>query len=239
MTVSATDQYQNTGSTQFTWTTVRYNVVVANPGTQITGLRSPVGLQVRAGDSGPGTRLSYRASGLPAGLSINPTTGLISGIASAISNSTVTVAAGDQFGNGGATQFLWAVVKPGKAGSSASSLRGSRRNAKLKFTLGSGAHESALRTIAIKLPGGVGLPKAKKLNKRISIKGSTGKPDSFKSKLAGHTLHLTLASPLPRVTLTLGGLTVTAKHHSKLRIKISVTDLSNVTNTVMLNLRAP
>ena len=52
---------------------------VASPGNQNTLVGTAVSLQIHASDSASGQTLSYSATGLPAGLSINSTTGLISG----------------------------------------------------------------------------------------------------------------------------------------------------------------
>ena len=54
------------------------NPVVTNPGSQTSTTGTAVNLQVQATDP-QGDALTYSAAGLPAGLSINASTGLISG----------------------------------------------------------------------------------------------------------------------------------------------------------------
>ena len=71
-------------------------VSVASPGDQSTAVGGAVSLQINA--SGGTAPLSYRASGLPAGLSINSSTGLISGTVSTAGSSTVTVTVTDAGG---------------------------------------------------------------------------------------------------------------------------------------------
>src|SRR6516165_4875012 len=57
-------------------------VTVTNPGSQAGTVGAAASLQIHATDSASGQTLSYSATGLPAGLTINASTGLISGTAS-------------------------------------------------------------------------------------------------------------------------------------------------------------
>ncbi|MFJ9612177.1 putative Ig domain-containing protein [Kitasatospora sp. NPDC101176] len=88
-------------------------VTVTNPGNQSTAQGSAVSLQIHATDSASGQTLTYGASGLPAGLTINASTGLITGTPSSAGNSTVTVTATDTTGAGGSTTFGWTVTGTG------------------------------------------------------------------------------------------------------------------------------
>ena len=54
-------------------------MTVTNPGTQTGTVGTAASLQIHATDSASGQTLSYAATGLPAGLAINASTGLISG----------------------------------------------------------------------------------------------------------------------------------------------------------------
>ena len=86
-------------------------VSVASPGDQSTAVGGAVSLQINA--SGGTAPLSYRASGLPAGLSINSSTGLISGTVSTAGSSTVTVTVTDAAGKSATTSFGWTVAGSG------------------------------------------------------------------------------------------------------------------------------
>ena len=59
-------------------------------------------------DSGSST-LTYSATGLPAGLSINSSSGLISGTPTTAGTSSVTVKATDTTGAAGSASFTWTV----------------------------------------------------------------------------------------------------------------------------------
>jgi serine protease len=84
-------------------------VTVTNPGTQTTTVGTPVSLQIQASDSASGQTLTYTASGLPAGRSINSSTGLISGTPTTAGSSSVTVTATDTTSASGNAMFTWTV----------------------------------------------------------------------------------------------------------------------------------
>ncbi|MGW5846579.1 M4 family metallopeptidase [Streptomyces sp. NPDC055254] len=83
-------------------------VSVTNPGNQNTATGSAVSLQIQASSSNAGA-LSYAATGLPAGLSINSSNGLISGTASTAGTSNVTVTVTDSANQTGTAAFTWTV----------------------------------------------------------------------------------------------------------------------------------
>jgi subtilase family serine protease len=83
------------------------SVSVANPGNQTTKVGTAVSLQLRA--SGGSGSYTWSASGLPAGLSINATSGLISGTPTVAGTSSVTVTAKDSAGATGTASFTWTV----------------------------------------------------------------------------------------------------------------------------------
>ncbi|MRR34370.1 hypothetical protein EG829_06655, partial [bacterium] len=88
-----------------------YAPTVTNPGNQTSYEESAVSLQIKASDSN-GDKIFYSATGLPAGLTINETTGLISGTiaagAAANSSYAVTVTATDTL-KSSSTSFSWTV----------------------------------------------------------------------------------------------------------------------------------
>jgi hypothetical protein len=88
-------------------------ITVTNPGKQAGTVGTPVSLQIQAGDSASGQTLTYTAIGLPAGLSINSSTGLISGTPTTVANDSVTVMAKDSTGASGAASFSWDISSSG------------------------------------------------------------------------------------------------------------------------------
>ncbi|MFB4303708.1 M4 family metallopeptidase [Actinomadura sp. NTSP31] len=91
---------------------------VTSPGDQTSTVGQPVSLQVKASDPG-GQTLSYSATGLPAGLSINATSGVISGTPTTAGTSTATVTAKNTSGQTGTATFNWTVNPPGGGSCSA------------------------------------------------------------------------------------------------------------------------
>ncbi|MGW1620361.1 putative Ig domain-containing protein [Streptomyces sp. NPDC002172] len=101
------------GTTAFaSGTSTGNTVTVTNPGSQSTATGSSVSLQISASDSA-GATLTYSASGLPTGLSISSSTGLISGTASTAGTYSTTVTATDSTGASGSASFTWTVSTSG------------------------------------------------------------------------------------------------------------------------------
>jgi serine protease len=84
-------------------------VTVNNPGSQTGTVGTAKSLQMSATDSASGQTFTWSASGLPAGLSINSSTGLISGTPTPAGTYTSTVTAPDTTGASGSTSFTWTI----------------------------------------------------------------------------------------------------------------------------------
>jgi PKD repeat protein len=89
--------------------TATNTVTVTQPSNQTTTVGSAASLQIHATDSATGQTLTYSATGLPSGLSINSSSGLISGTPTTAGTSTVTVKATDTTGASGSATFTWTV----------------------------------------------------------------------------------------------------------------------------------
>ncbi|HXA57613.1 MAG TPA: putative Ig domain-containing protein [Streptosporangiaceae bacterium] len=84
-------------------------VTVTQPASQNSTVGTAVSLQIQASDSASGQTLTYSATGLPAGLSINSASGLISGTPTTTGTSSVTVKATDTTNASGSASFSWTV----------------------------------------------------------------------------------------------------------------------------------
>ncbi|HEX4726731.1 MAG TPA: M4 family metallopeptidase [Jatrophihabitans sp.] len=84
-------------------------VTVTNPGSQTGTVGTATSLQIVASDSASGQTLTYSATGLPTGLSINASTGLISGTPSAAGSYSVTVTVKDTTNATGTASFSWTI----------------------------------------------------------------------------------------------------------------------------------
>ena len=107
-----------TGSLQQLWTLptggdTGNTVTVTNPGGQSSTVGTAASVQIHASDSASGQTLAYSATGLPAGLSINSSTGLISGTPTTAGTSNVTVTTRDGTGASGSASFTWTVNSAG------------------------------------------------------------------------------------------------------------------------------
>ena len=94
-------------------------VTVTSPGNQAGTVGTAASVPVKATDSASGQTLSYSAAGLPAGLSISSSTGLISGPPTTAGTSTVTVTATDGTGVSASATFTWTIGSSGGGGSGA------------------------------------------------------------------------------------------------------------------------
>lgn len=110
VTVTATDRAGKTGSTSFTWTVTTGqggSPTLTNPGNQTSTIGRPVTLPLRAaGGSAP---YSFKASNLPAGLTVNPATGTVTGTPTTWGFRTSTVTVTDAAGRTASVSFTWSV----------------------------------------------------------------------------------------------------------------------------------
>ena len=85
-----------------------HKITVTNPGAQTTNpLSAHVDVAIKAADSDESATLTYTATGLPPGLAISKTTGVISGTVTTADKGTVTVTATDSTKASGSAAFTW------------------------------------------------------------------------------------------------------------------------------------
>ena len=122
--VQVTNAYivEDTGQvvgTSDTLTNVQYNgqtlqgtVTVTNPGSQSWVVGKAASLQIAATTNTSDTTLTYAATGLPAGVTINSSTGLISGTPTTAESYTTTVTVTNAYGNANTQSFAWMTSNP-------------------------------------------------------------------------------------------------------------------------------
>ncbi|MFD5885126.1 M4 family metallopeptidase [Streptomyces sp. NPDC060334] len=88
-------------------------VTLTNPGNQVSTTTAPVDLQIQAVTSHPGATLTYKTTALPAGLTLNSSTGKITGTPTTDGNTTVTLTVEDSAEALDTVSFTWLVYTPG------------------------------------------------------------------------------------------------------------------------------
>ncbi|MEU7905319.1 putative Ig domain-containing protein [Actinoplanes sp. NPDC049118] len=105
--VTVTDAASRTNTVSFSWVIA---LAVSNPGIQKGTKGTPLALSMTvAGGKAPYT---WSATGLPAGLTINTSTGAITGTPTSTTAYTSKVTARDASGNTGDTTFSWQIATP-------------------------------------------------------------------------------------------------------------------------------
>jgi hypothetical protein len=114
VTVSAGDQTGAAGSATFYWTVScgTDTVTVTNPGNQTGTVGTPASLQLQ-GTSSCGSPLTWSANVLPSGMSLNASTGLISGTPTLAGTSGMMVTAKDTGGISASASFTWTINPAG------------------------------------------------------------------------------------------------------------------------------
>ena len=110
-TVTVTDTTGAHGAASFMWTVTAApnTITVSNPGNQSTRVKTHVSLTIHATDSASGQTLTFNAKGLPRGLSINSSTGIISGAPTTVGVYAVVVTVTDTTKACGKTSFTWTI----------------------------------------------------------------------------------------------------------------------------------
>ena len=111
MTITVSDNFAQSSPVSFTWT-ITNTVSVTNPGDQSNVSGTAItSLTVTATDSSSTATLSYSDGGtLPPGLSIDSSTGKITGTPTTAGSYPVTITASDGAGYSGSTNFTWTVT---------------------------------------------------------------------------------------------------------------------------------
>ena len=154
-------------------------IALGNPGPQGSTVKKSVSLQINAADT-RGAAVTYKATGLPSGLSINGSTGKITGNPRRIGKSTVTVVVSDSVGSTAQTTFDWTIEgAPTISHVSLSSVGAGRP--RMSFTVAAGRDGPGLKTVSITLPRGLHFSKSRAT---VTVTGAKGKHLKFTTSLA-------------------------------------------------------
>jgi hypothetical protein len=207
-----------------------------------TSIHAAVAYPVRVNDArAAGVR--YSATGLPRGLRLNGSTGLITGKPTRTGTYTVGLAAFDGDADIQGTTLRWKIVGPPKV--SAVSLRsvGAARPV-LRFTLGAARGGPAFTKLAISLPSALRLatrPRA------LTVTGTGGSRLRFAATGSRGTLTLSLRQPSTQVVLTLRYAAITASSalaaevrrggRPRLSLRITATEVATGVSSLTATLR--
>jgi subtilase family serine protease len=208
----------------------------ANPGTQYSAVKKSLSLQLEAVDTRGGA-VTYKATGLPNGLSLDGSTGKVTGKPKRLGTSTVTVTATDAADTTTQTTFRWTIENPPTLSHVSLSSVGAS-GPTLSFTVAAGRNEPALKSISIVLPRGLHFTKSRST---VSVTGPRGRHLRFTASLKDGGLVVTLRTATPQVRVTIfsprlaasGSLTSAVARHQATRVTLTV----RVTDAVKLTTR--
>jgi Pro-kumamolisin, activation domain/Putative Ig domain len=179
-------------------------IALTRPGNQTGIVGRSLRLRIHAGGRNGGPR-SYQARGLPHGLSIDRSSGLISGTPTAAGRWVVTVTASEASGPSATARFSWTI----KAAVTAShgSLSGmDKHQPALSFTLVATSGAASIKTIVIRLPTGLSFARQpQRLSSGIGVKASGGRRLRFSWKLNHGAVTFTLHTAAPSLQITFSG----------------------------------
>jgi subtilase family serine protease len=166
-----------------------------NPGTQRSTVRTRVSLRLKATDA-LGTAVSFRALGLPVGLSLHAASGQISGSPRRTGTFVVTVIARDAGGATGGTTFRWTVGAAPKV--SRASLTGlARGRPTLSLTVAASRGAPPIEAIRLTPPPTARFSAARGL----TVMTPAGKRLRFADRVLRHALTVTLRTPADAVRI--------------------------------------
>jgi hypothetical protein len=169
---------------------------IANPGPQRSTQGRASSLQLRLAGTAAGA-VTWRASRLPPGLSLSPSTGRISGTPRRGGTYSVAVSGTYQGAPLAQVVFSWTVI--GRPSISRASLTGvAVRRPTLSLTVSSGFRAPALRSLTLAVPNGLRLSSRRG---SLTVAGAHGRRVKFSAKLVRGRLQLVFASPQTQVSL--------------------------------------
>jgi hypothetical protein len=169
---------------------------IGAPPAQRSTLHASVGLRLTAHDA-RGAKITYRAAGLPPGLSIDGASGRISGQPRRIGAYTVAVSAHDAADATATIAFHWSVGGPPRISGAVIGGLGDGRP-RLTLTVSAGRGAPAIQTVSLRLPSGLRFASARRLSVAARGVGRT----RFSDRLVHGSLAIELRVPTSRLRVT-------------------------------------
>ncbi|MBV9943392.1 MAG: putative Ig domain-containing protein [Solirubrobacterales bacterium] len=215
-------------------------IALSNPGPQRSILGSSVRLQIKAADTRRAP-VRFTAAGLPRGLSINASSGQITGRPRHVETSKVTVTVDDAAGTRSQASFAWTIqTKPSLSDVSLTGVGVARP--RLSFTLVAGRSAPPLKTVAVALPRAFTFSRS---HAAISVTGRGRRHLGFSADLQKRTLVLKLGSAASQVRVTIAypqlqassGLAAQVAGHRAPRLTLTVKPADALKRTTWLTAR--
>ena len=171
-------------------------VTLTQPAAQAARVGQPVRLQLHATDSA-GHALTYHAAGLPAGLSVAPATGLITGSPTRTGNATATITVTDSSGAAAKAPIAWSVAgRPTITGGLTVNAKG---RPALSLRVGAGRNAPPIESIVIAPSAAVRFARrARDLSRGITVRNGSGHKLKNASRLRAGDLVVTLRTAAVR-----------------------------------------
>jgi hypothetical protein len=222
-----------TSTEQTTTTSPAPVVTLTKPVAQKARVGEPVQVQLRATDSA-GQKLSWRAAGLPPGLSISKTTGAISGTPTKAGKAMASVTVSDTSGSSATAGILWSVAgRPTITGG----LTVKRGKPSLALRVVAGANAPAIQSIVVVPSAQIRFARrSRDLVRGITVRNPSGRRLASTARLRSGDLVVTLRAKtvrtaslrvtVPAVALVKPKTTKPGKQRpaALLRITVTVTD---------------
>jgi hypothetical protein len=225
---------------QFAWVVGPATVALSPVATQRGALGRPASLQLSAGDNN-GAPITFAATGLPAGIALNPVSGLVTGTPTTAGAASVTVTASAAGATPALVSFQWIVAGPPRVVHT--SLTGVRAGKpSLGLTVAAGIDAPALARVVLSLPRGLSLASSlRSVSRGVSLSGRV----PFRISTARGRLSLTLGVGSTGVTVKIGpkALVVSGTlRHSRAARQLSATvtlvDAGGASTVVPLSFRS-
>ena len=210
------------------------------PAAQDSTVHTAVRLALRVAGAA-GSRVTFSAAGLPAGLSVNRATGTISGRPSRRGRSSVRVVASEPGGGVRSASFTWVIgAVPRLSAASITGVVGRRPT--LHFAVAAGANAPALRRLTVRLPAGLHFTGTHS----VTVTGPHRRSRRVRARLLHGALVLTLRTAARTVAVSVGPASlgasqqlvasVSGQRRARVKLRVSAGDTGG--GTTALSTRA-